>query len=58
MKIFICKRGMHDWEGALIIAAPNKEIAQQIFFNREEEVPNKIEEYPLNEGILYDDELR
>lgn len=64
LRLFICKRGKWDWEGALIVLAENEEEALRFYVEHETEhledekylQPTKIIEVPLDrKGIIYND---
>ena len=58
--VFICRRGTMRYDGALLVAAPCREDARQIFREREGEEPMEIEDlYDVTAygqpRILYDE---
>jgi len=56
MKVWFCKRGEEAWTGGLIIAAPTKEKAVEIFEDYEHDQVHEVIELDLSkEGVLHDD---
>jgi hypothetical protein len=58
VKIFECKRGKEDWEGALIVGANNDVQALNICKSIEIETEFTIKPLKLKLGLIYNDFLR
>lgn len=58
VKIFECKRGIEDWEGALIVGANDDTQAENICKSIEIDTKFTIKPLKLKLGLIYDDKLR